>query len=68
MSTRPVLHRSGACVGHPKLRQEFRKGCFDKLPEYMESVATTLDVPQRDLPRRNVQDINYFDILAPTRT
>lgn len=42
-------------------QNEFILGCFDNLPKFMDSVATTLDVPQRDLPRRNVQDNNYFD-------
>ena len=39
----------------------FILGCFDNLPKYVDCVATALDVPQRDLPRNNVQDSNYFD-------
>lgn len=42
-------------------QNEFILGCFDNLPKFMDSVATALDVPQCDLPRRNVQDSNYFD-------
>lgn len=40
---------------------EYILGCFDFLPEYRDCIATTLGVPRRNLPRRNVQNLNYFE-------
>ena len=42
-------------------QNEFILGCFDSLPKFMDRVATTLDVPRRELPRENVHDSGYFD-------
>jgi len=39
---------------------EFILGCFDSLPKFVECVATTLNLPRRELPRANVQDTDYF--------
>ncbi|WP_108881226.1 hypothetical protein [Anderseniella sp. Alg231-50] len=39
----------------------FILGCFDYLPQFIDCVASTLNIPRRGLPRRNVQGPNYFE-------
>ena len=39
---------------------QFVLGCFDYLAEFRDCIASKLGVLRRKLPRRNVQDSNYF--------